>query len=54
MDDCFDKYKSKDDMLNCVNSGNWYANAYQYHCTQPEDFLLGIIFSFDEFIQNFF
>ena len=26
-DDCFGNYKSKNDMLNCVNSGNWYANA---------------------------
>ena len=47
-DDCFGKYKSKDDMLNCVNSVNCYANTYQYHCTKSNDFLLRIIFSFDK------
>ena len=47
-DDPFTPYESPGGLLNCVNAGAWYRKAYQNCCTQPGDFLVPIIFTFDE------
>ena len=41
-------YESKDDHLDCVNSGLWYRRAYGHCCTTSSDMLVPIIFTFDE------
>ena len=37
-ENCFDKFKSHNNLLNCVNSGSWYENAHSYHCKDNNDF----------------
>ena len=48
-DDPFSRYKSKDNRLPCVNSGQFYNNAYDNLITDPEtEMLVPIVWACDE------
>ena len=46
--DPFTKFVCKNNTLGCVNSGEWYYNAWEYCCRSDDDFLVPIIFACDE------
>lgn len=48
LDDPFSRYVSPGNILSCVNSGQWYNDAYDYCIKDPNDFLCPIIFAIDE------
>jgi hypothetical protein len=47
-DDPFARYQSPNGQLGAFNSGTWYAKAHDNLCTQPNDWLCGIIYACDE------
>jgi hypothetical protein len=47
-DDPFARYQSPNGRLGAFNSGTWYAKAHGNLCTQPNDWLCGIIYAWDE------
>ena len=47
-EDPFGRYKSADGRLSAANSGEWYDQAFEHHCKNPDDFLCPIILACDE------
>jgi hypothetical protein len=47
-DDPFARYQSPNGRLGAFNSGKWYAKPHDNLCTQPNDWLCGIIYACDE------
>ena len=50
--DPFSKYESPSGRINCFNAGKWYSDSYRKMCKNTKDFLLPIIFSFDESVLS--
>ena len=50
--DPFSKYESPSGRINCFNAGKWYSDSYSKMCPNTKDFLLPIIFSFDESVLS--
>ena len=47
-DQPFGDFSRHTNVLGCVNSGRWYKRAHQHCCKEPNDFLVPLIFAYDE------
>jgi hypothetical protein len=53
LDDPFARYQSPNGRLGTFNSGAWYAKAHDKLCTQPNDWLCGIIYACDQTLVGY-